>query len=120
MVCRHLQSYHAELLRHTEARNHRTGDPGGLLNVIGCSCRHGIENDLLCGASGRKLYQLRTQLCLRLQTLLLLRHIQYISQRTHGTRNDRDLLHRLGILLKRTHQRVANLMIGNDAPLLQA
>ena len=60
------------------------------------------------------------ELRLRIQEFLFLRHLHHVPQRAHGPGNDGDLLHRLGILLQGGYQRVAHLMVGNDAPLLLA
>ena len=60
------------------------------------------------------------KLRLRIQIFFLLRHLHHVAQGAHGPGNDGDLLHRLGILLQGGYQRVAHLMVGNDAPLLLA
>ena len=60
------------------------------------------------------------QFGLRIEVFLLLRHLHDIAQRAHRPGDNGDLLHRLGILLHRADQRVSDLVVGNDAPLLLA
>ena len=116
--CRRFQLGKPELFRHTILRHHRSCNSCRLLNVVRGARGHGIEYNLLGCAACDKFDKHRADLLLRVEVLLLLRHIHDIAERTHGPWDNGDLLHRLRILLERGDKRVADLMVGHDLPLL--
>ncbi len=120
MRCRHLQTDQTKLLRHTVLRHHRARNPRCLLDIICRAGRYRIKNNLLRRTPGHILNQHRADLFLSIEIFLLLRHIHNIAKRTHRTRHDRDLLHRLGILLQCADQSMTNLVVGNDTAFFLA
>ena len=117
LACRRLKLGKSELLAHTILGDHRSCDPCRLLDVVCSTGRHGIENDLLRCASCDEFHQHRTDLRFRIEELLFLRNVHHVSQSTHRSRNDGDLLYRLGVLLQCGYQRVADFVVGNDSAL---
>ena len=75
-----------------------------------------MEHNLLCRTSGHKCHQTGFQLFFRHQVFFFFRHLHHIAQRSHRTRYNRNLLHRLRIFLQRRCQRMAHFMI-SDNPL---
>ena len=108
------KTHQSEFLAHTEAGDHIAGYAGRLFNIIGRPCRDGIKHNLLCRPAAKQSYQPVTQFRFRIQILLFFRHMHDITQGTHGSGHDGDLLYRLGILLQCADQRMADFMIGND------
>ena len=45
------QSHHVIVIAHAVSGNHGSGQPGGLLNVIGGACGDGIADNFFCGPS---------------------------------------------------------------------
>ena len=113
-----LQAHEAELLGHAVLGDHRPGQVGGLLDIVGRACGHAVEYQLLGGTPRKSLHQHGFQLFLGIQILFFLGHVHHVTQSAHGPGHDGDLLHRLRVLLQGADQRVAHLVVGDDAPLL--
>ena len=112
------QGHHVELLAHTEPRHQVPGHLRGPLDVVGGAGGHGVAHDLLRGAAGKQCADLRQDVLLGHEELLLLRQVQGIAQGALGMGHDGDLADGLGILLLGRHQSVAHLVIGDDALFL--
>ena len=115
-----LQAHQPEFFRHAVLRHHGAGDPGRLFNVVGRSGRHGIKHNLLRRAARQQAHQHGVDLFLRIQVLLFFRHLHHIAQGAHGTGHNRNLLHRLRVLLQGADQGMAHLVVGHNPPLLLA
>ena len=110
------QSHKTELLGHTVLGHHGSRQISRLLDIIGCSGGNRIKYYFLCCTASHAYDQTGKNLFLGQKELLFLRCLQYIAKSSAGTRNDRDLLYRLSILLKCTGQCMTNLMIGYHFP----
>jgi hypothetical protein len=96
-----------------------------LLEIVGGAVRNAAEDDLLRGASRQCHDHPVEQLLPRLEVTLLFREVQDVAERG-AARDDRRLLG--GVADEVRHQRVAALvvgedallLVGDDAPLLQA
>ena len=79
-----------------------------------------MEDQLFRRTAAGKGGDLVERLVLCKQIPLFLIYLHGIPQRAGGSRNDRDLMHRSGVALARSNQRVAHLMVGDDLPLVDA
>ena len=114
------KTHQTEFFGHTVLCDHRAGNLGRFLNIVGCTGRDRIENDFFRRSSAECHDKLRFQFLLGIEILLFFRNIHYIAESTHRPRYDRNLLDRLGILLKSRAQSVTDLMIGHNSSLLHA
>ena len=105
---------------HTKPGHHIGCNIGCRLNII-CSARSHIAKDqFLSSTSTKQADKSVMKLCLCLQIFLFFRHMHDIAKSSHGSGNDRDFLHRLGIFLQSTDQCMTNLMVRNDPSFLLA
>ena len=112
------QRHHIELVAHTEARHQIPRHLRGAFNVVGGAGGHGIAHDLLAGAACQQRADLRQNVLLGHEELLLLRQMQRVAQRALRMGYDGDLAHRLGVLLLGRHQRMTHLVVGDNALFL--
>ena len=112
--------HQSKLFTHAKAGNHISCNARRLFNVVGRTCSHRVEDNLLRRAPAQQAHKSVAKLRLGIQILFLLRHMHDISQRSHRARHNRDLLYRLGIFLQRTHKRMAHLMVGHNLTLFLA
>src|ERR687887_846276 len=106
-----------DALAHPELEHHRAGELRDALEVVGGPVRHGAEDDLLGGAARQEdLHQIE-QLFLRVQVSVFLGRVERVAERT-AARDDGHLLHRLRAADEVRHERVATLVVSEDALLL--
>ena len=78
-----------------------------------------MEDQLLSTASAGQGRNLILQLLLRVEVVVsFILDLHGVAQCTGGSRDDRDLLYRCRVLLKRSNQCMTDLMVGNDQLLL--
>src|SRR4051794_20397249 len=109
----------AEALAHAEAHDHLLGRRGDLLEVVGRAGRDLLEDDLLRGAAAERHGHRVVELGARGEELVLLRHRDRVAQGLPAA-DDRDLVHRVGVLEVVAADRVAHLVVGRDQALLLA
>ena len=114
------KAHDAEALAHSVLGDHGLCDAGRPLNIVGGTGRDAPELQLLRGTTAEKAHDHVVELFLGVQVVLLLRDLHDIAERAHRAGHDCDLLHGLRVLLHRADQRVADLVVGDDAPLLGA
>ena len=107
---------HAERLAHAEARYHLAGHLGGSLEVVGGAARHVVAHELLGNAAAQEDGELVEQLVLGLEVVVLGRQLHGVAERL-ATRDDRDLVHRVGVLEHVPHERMAALVVGDGGAL---
>ena len=112
------QRHHVELLAHTEPGHQIPGHLRGPLDVVGGAGGHGVAHHLLAGPAGQQRADLRQNVLTGHEELLLLRQVQGIAQSALRMGDDGDLADGLGVFLLGRHQRMAHLMIGDDALFL--
>ena len=108
------QSHQTETLAHTILGYHGSCNVGCPLNIIGSTCCNGVEYDFFCRASAKKPDDHIMQLCFGIQILFFFRNLHHITKRTHGTRNDRDLLYRLCVFLQGCNQCMTHFVVRYD------
>ena len=109
----------AETLGHAVLRHHRAGDCGRLLDVVGRAGGRVVEDELLGRATAEHVGQLVEHLRTRRRVLVLVRQDHRVAERA-TTRQDRDLVHRVGVRQRRGDERVATLVVGSDLLLVLA
>ena len=112
------QRHHVELLAHTEPGHQIPGHLRGPLDIVGGAGGHGVAHHLLAGPAGQQRADLRQNVLTGHEELLLLRQVQGIAQSALRMGDDGDLADGLGVFLLGRHQRMAHLMIGDDALFL--
>ena len=112
------QRHHVELLAHTEPGHQIPGHLRGPLDVVGGAGGHGVAHHLLAGPAGQQRADLRQNVLTGHEELLLLRQVQGIAQSALRMGDDGDLADGLGVFLLGRHQRMAHLVIGDDALFL--
>ena len=75
------------------------------------------EDHLLGGAPAEQHRHLVLELGARHQEPVLRRALNRVAQRSHAARDDRDLVHRVGAGQRHRDDRVAHLVMRDDAPL---
>ena len=106
-----------DFVAHAELEHHLAGELGDPFEIVGGPVRDGAEDDLLGGASREKHLHQVEELLLRVQIAVLLRRVQRVAERAPA-RDDRHLLDGLRAADKMGHERVAGLVVGEDALLL--
>ena len=112
------ETHQPELLGHAVLCDHRTRDGRRLLDVVGGTRRHSIEDDLLGRPSAQRHHKPGLQLLLRAEEFFLLRNLHDVAERAHRAGNDRDFLNRLRVFLKSGEQRVPHFMVRDDPAFL--
>src|SRR4051812_38714827 len=107
----------AEALAHAEAHDHLLRRRGDLLEVVRRAGRDLAEDDLLRRAAAERHRHVVGELRARGEELVLLRHRDRVAERLAAA-DDRDLVHRVGVLEVVADDRVAHLVIGRDQALL--
>ena len=105
------QSDKSEFFRHTILCYHRSCDLGCLLNIVRCSGCNCVKHQFLCCTSCKGCHQHCFQLSLGIQELFFLRCLHHITECTHGSRNDCNLLYRFCVLLKGSYQCMTDFMV---------
>ena len=73
------QGHHVELVAHTEAGHQVPGHLRGALDVVGGAGGHGVAHHLLAGPAGQQRADLRQNVLLGHEELLLLRQVQGVA-----------------------------------------
>ena len=107
----------AQPLAHPVLGDHAARDLGGLLDVVGGTGGRLVEDELLGGAPAQEHGQLVEHLGPGDEELVLGRQRAGVTQRP-AARDDRHLVHRIGVRHRVADQRVAALVVGDDLPLL--
>ena len=118
LVVHRLQGHHVELFAHAVTGEHGAGKLGGLLDVVGRAGGDGAKHHFLGSTSAGEGGDLIFQLFLGHQVVVALFDLHGVAQCARGAGDDGDLLHGCGVILKRRHQCVADLMVGYDALFL--
>ena len=106
---------HADRVAHTVHGDHVARDARRLLNILRGAVGHRVHHDLFGRAAAHRDGDLRHQLIARAQVrLVLFRHEERVAKASLGVRDDRDLLHGLGVFLLVGDHRVADLVIGDE------
>ena len=113
-VVHRLERDHVKILGHAVAGDQRAGQLGGLLNIVAGTCGDGVEDQLLSGAAAGQGGNLVQDLLLGHQGVVTVLDLHRKAQRAGGTRHDGDLLHGGAVRLQCRHQRMADLMVGDD------
>ena len=108
------QSHQSELFRHAVLGDHRFRNLRSFFNIIRCSGCYIPEYHFFCSTTTKETYQHRFQLRFGIQIFFFFRYLHDISECSHGPRYNRNLLHRLRILLQCTYQCMTHLMVRND------
>ena len=117
LVVHGFERYHVEILAHAVAGQHGAGKLRGLLDIVRGAGGDGAEHDLLRGAAAGESGNLVLQLLFVHQVVVALLDLHRVAQRTGGAGDDGDLLHGGGVGLLRGDERVADLVVGDDALL---
>ena len=107
----------AEPLAHPVLGDHAAGDLAGLLDVVGRTGGGLVEDQFLGGPAAEQHGQLVHHLGPADQELVLGRGRRGVAERP-AARDDRDLVHRVGVRQRVPDQRVPALVVGDDLPLL--
>ena len=106
----------SQLLAHAQARNHLAGHLGGALEVVGRTGRDVVAHEFLGHAAAQEHGELIEHLVFGLEEVVLGRQRERVAQRL-AARNDRDLVHRVGVLQDMPHQGVTALVVGDGRAL---
>ena len=104
---------------HAVLEDHRAGEVGRLLEVVGGAVRHPAEDDLLGSPAGEEDLHHVDQLFLRVEEAVLHRQVERVAERL-AAGDDRHLVHRQRLAHQVRHQRVPGLVVGEDPLLLLA
>src|SRR5579872_2173179 len=104
---------------HAEFAHHAAGRIAGLLDVVAGAGGHLLEEDFLGGAAAHHNGQAGFEIVLGIRVLVVERQLHGDAQR-HSTRNDRNLVHGVGMIAHGGNQRVASLVISRDLLLFVA
>ena len=107
-----------QLLREAVLRDHRTGSPCCLTDILRRTCRHIADDQLLRRAASEADHDLLEHPPLRLVHLILLRKRHRISGGASPGRNDRNRMHRPDSRKHMEQNGVSGFVIGRDPPVL--
>src|SRR5436309_3029090 len=105
-------------LRHPVLRHHEARHLGRALEVVVCAGRDLAVDELLGDASAEQDRDSILQLAPGHQEALLRRQLVGHSERGDAARDDRHLVHGIGVGDRGGHQRVTHLVMGDDIALL--
>ncbi len=114
------QPHQSKTLAHTILGHHGSCNIGCPFNIIGSTCCNGVEYNFFCRTAAKKPDDHIMQLCFGIQIFFFFRNLHDVAKRTHGARNDRDLLYRLCVFLQCCDQGVSYLVVRNDPSLFPA
>ena len=106
----------SQLLAHAQARDHLAGHLGGALEVVGCTGRDVVAHEFLGHAAAQEYGELIEHLVFGLEEVVLGGQRERVAQRL-AARDDRDLVHRVGVLKDMPHQGVTALVVGDGRAL---
>ena len=112
-----LVGHRAERVDHGEAHRHAARDRGHLGEVVRRAGGEMAEDDVLRGAPAEQHRHFLLQLLARHEEAVLGRALDGVAERADAARDDRDLVHRVGPRQRHGDQRVAHLVMRDDAPL---
>src|SRR5438105_15079848 len=107
----------AELLAHAVAHDHLLRGRRDLLEVVGRAGRDLVEDELLRRAAAERHREVVHQRAAGRQVAVLARQRDRVAERLAAA-DDRDLVHRVGVLEVVGDEGVAHLVVGGDLPLL--
>ena len=102
----------AQLLAHAQARDHLASQLGGALKVVARARRDVRAHELLCHATAQEHGELVEHLATRLKEIVLGRQLHGVAERLAAA-DDRDLVHRVGVVQNVAHQCVTALVVGD-------
>ena len=105
------KAHKPEFFRHSVLSNHSPGKLCRLLDIVGCAGSYRIKEYGFRCAAAHVCDKLCTKLIFRHKIFLFFGSLHNISQSSHGTGHNGDLLDGLGILLKSRHKSMTHLMI---------
>ena len=111
------ESKWAELLGHAPLGDHPARQLGGLANIVRGSRGDVAEDQLFRDPSAQDDGHIVVQLAARHQVTILRRQLHRPAE-GHAARDDRDLVHRVGVGQRLRHQRVADLVVGDHVLFL--
>ncbi len=106
----------AQLLAHAQTRDHLAGHLGGTLKVVGGAGRDVVAHELFGHAATQEHGELVEHLVFGLEEVILGGQRERVAQRL-AARDDRNLVHRIGVLQDVPHQGVAALVVGDGGAL---
>ena len=107
----------SKLVAHAPFHDHPAGKGGGLFDVIRGTTRWVAEHDFLRSASAKRHRQTIDQLSTK-QVGLVLGGQRQCEPTRAATRNDRDLVHRIGVRQRKPDKSVTRLVEGGNLALL--
>ena len=107
-----------DALVHAEQAHHSTRNVGRHAQVVASTGRDIPENELFRRAPPHRHRQSIEQLVLRLQVALLVRQLHRVPESRSPTRDDRDLLHGVGVDDTCRDQSMSRLVVGDPTLLL--
>ena len=107
----------AKLVAHAVAGDHLAGQLGGTLQVVARAGGDVVAEELLGGAAAQQHGNLVEHAVARLEEVVLLGKRERIAERL-ASGDDRDLVHRVGVVEDVAHQGVAALVVGDGLALL--
>ncbi len=110
------ESERAELVAHAELGDHLTGDGRRPVDVVLGAGRRVLEDELFGAAAAEQHRQLVDQLVAGDEELVFGREGEGVAERA-ASRDDRDLVHRVGVGQRVRDEGMATLVVGDDLPL---
>ena len=114
MVSYYLGRHHVELFRHAAAGDHATSDASSLLDIVRRAAGDAAEDELFGAAAAGDGDNFVKECLLFHQHAVVLINLHGVAQRTIGAWNNRNLVHRRAILLHRSHQCMADFVVGDN------
>src|SRR5436309_3272184 len=113
------EGHRAELVAHTPLAHHLARQLGGALDVVARPGGHAAEGQLLRRPPAEEDGELAEEMVLRVGVPVVERDLLRQAE-CHAARDDGHLVHRIGARHELRDQGVAGLVVGGDAPLLEA